>query len=53
MKVATATMLRGDTRVRPQTPCPLVQPLPSRVPTPTSKPATATTGSDAGLGVMV
>ena len=38
MKVAVAASERGETRARPQTPCPLVQPLPSRVPKPTSSP---------------
>ena len=40
MKVAVATSERGENRARPQTPCPLVQPLARRVPKPTSNPPT-------------
>src|SRR5688500_18328781 len=39
MKVTTAASERREKRPRPQTPWPLVQPLPSRVPKPTSSPA--------------
>ena len=46
MKVATATSERADIRDRPHTPWPLVQPLPSRVPYPTSRPATTRSGSE-------
>ena len=38
MKVAVAANERGDRRARPQTPCPLVQPLARRVPKPTRRP---------------
>lgn len=38
--VSVATMLRLDNRGRPQSPCPLVHPLPSLVPKPTRNPAT-------------
>src|SRR5690606_25778472 len=38
MKVAVATIDRGERRAMPQTPCPLVQPPPNMTPTPTSKP---------------
>lgn len=44
MNVSVATMERGDSRDRPQTPCPLVQPEPTRVPTPTARPASARAG---------
>src|SRR6185295_1706280 len=44
MKVATAAIDRGDSRARPHTPWPLVQPSPMVVPMPTSSPATASTG---------
>ncbi len=40
MNVTVATRDRTDRRLRPQTPWPLVHPLPSRAPHPTSKPAT-------------
>ena len=39
MKLRTATKDRTDKRPNPQTPWPLVQPLPQTVPTPTSRPA--------------
>ena len=39
MNTPVATSDRGERRATPQTPCPLVQPLPSRVPKPTSRPA--------------
>lgn len=42
MKVRVATNDLGDIRLMPQTPCPLVQPLPSKVPNPTKRPATIT-----------
>ena len=38
---------RVDRREMPHTPCPLVQPLPRRVPKPTIKPATAVSHSGA------
>ncbi len=40
-----AAIERPDPRPMPQTPWPLVQPEPSRVPKPTRTPASATTGS--------
>src|SRR5688572_7791194 len=39
MNVTTAASERFEKRPSPQTPCPLVQPLPSRVPKPTRNPA--------------
>lgn len=39
MNVTVATIDRTDSRAMPHTACPDVQPLPSRVPKPTSKPA--------------
>ena len=44
MKVATAASERPDSRARPQTPCPDVQPEPSAAPVPISSPATAIIG---------
>jgi hypothetical protein len=38
MKRAVATNERGESRANPQTPCPLAQPPPRRVPMPTSSP---------------
>ena len=38
MKTPVATTERGDRRARPQTPWPLVQPEPQRVPKPTIRP---------------
>ena len=46
MKVTVAAIERGDRRAMPQTPCPLVQPLPRRVPNPTSSPAAISSGTD-------
>lgn len=43
-KVTVAASERRDPRPRPQTPWPLVQPLPKRVPKPTSTPATMRPG---------
>ena len=40
MNIAVATSDRADKRAMPQTPCPEVQPPLSRVPKPTSRPAT-------------
>jgi len=42
MNVSVATIDLTERRLVPHTPCPLVQPLPSRVPKPTSNPATTT-----------
>ena len=39
MKTSVATIERGDRRLMPHRPWPLVQPLPRRVPKPTSRPA--------------
>jgi hypothetical protein len=39
INVATATKDLYDSLGNPQTPCPLVQPFPSLVPTPTRNPA--------------
>ena len=49
MNAAVATIDRCDRRLTPHTPCPLVHPLPIRVPKPTSKPATMRTGHPANL----
>ena len=38
-ETVVATRERGEPRPMPQTPCPLVQPAPSRAPNPTSSPA--------------
>lgn len=46
MKVSVATSDRGDNRARPQTPWPLVQPLPWDVPQPTSKPPSTSDHDD-------
>src|SRR3546814_18712137 len=40
MNFRVATIERAERRLTPQTPGPLVQPLPRRVPTPTASPAT-------------
>ena len=50
MKVSTAASDRHDSRPRPQTPCPLVQPLPMRVPKPTRNPASSRSGVEADCG---
>ena len=39
MNTAVAAIERLDSRAIPQTPCPLVQPLPHTAPKPTSSPA--------------
>jgi len=39
MNVNVATMERGESRLTPHTPCPLVQPLPRLAPKPTRRPA--------------
>ena len=46
IKVAVATRERWERRLTPHTPWPLVQPLPSRVPKPTSNPATTSIGQE-------
>ena len=46
MNTRVAAMERGEPRPIPQTPCPLVQPAPSRVPNPTIRPATTRRPSD-------
>ena len=43
MKMNVAMIERPDSRAKPQTPWPEVQPLPMRVPNPTSTPAIAIT----------
>ena len=48
MNTAVATSERRESRANPQTPCPLVHPLPSRVPKPTRSPAVI---SSTGEGV--
>jgi hypothetical protein len=47
-KTPVAASERGESLAIPQTPCPLVQPLPSRVPNPTRRPAAITTATGAG-----
>jgi hypothetical protein len=46
MNIAVAAIERGDKRAMPQTPCPDVQLLLSRVPKPTKSPATARRAKD-------
>ena len=46
---SVAAMPRREPRAMPQTPCPLVQPFPSAVPKPTSKPPAISVGQ---LAVM-
>src|SRR5487761_2323292 len=54
MKASTFASERKDSRLRPHTPWPLVQPLPMRTPTPTSKPAsTSSTGPAAVVGTGI
>ena len=48
MNSAVAVSERGDSLASPQTPCPLVQPPPRRVPKPTNSPAAMTIGVDGG-----
>jgi len=47
MKAAVAASDRGEKREIPQTPCPLVQPDPYRVPIPTNIPAMISNGKPA------
>ena len=49
MKMAVAVMERAESRAIPQMPWPEVQPPPSRVPKPTSRPAAMTTVQLAGI----
>ena len=49
IKTAVAVMDRGESRAIPQTPWPEVQPLPSRVPKPTRRPAAMMTVKLAGI----
>ena len=49
MNVAVATSDARDRREMPHTPWPDVQPPPTRVPNPTSTPATISTGVEAGV----
>ena len=46
MKARVAAMERRDSLAMPHMPWPLVQPLPSRVPNPTSNPAAARSGTE-------
>ena len=46
MNVSVAAIERGESRPTPHTPWPLVQPLPSRVPKPTSRPAAISRGTE-------
>ena len=50
-KMPTATKDRMLNRGRPQSPCPLVQPLPSFVPKPTKSPASAKPTYDVWLEI--
>ncbi len=52
MKVPVATSERSEKRLRPQTPCPLVQPLPKRVPNPTSSPAAMAAAGASGTAEL-
>ena len=52
MKVMVATMERTERREMPQTPCPLVHPLPSRVPKPTINPAAISSGAVASTLIV-
>ena len=52
MNVSVATIERAEKRLMPHTPWPLVQPLPRRVPIPTSRPAIASTGALAKLAAI-
>ena len=52
MKEDVADSERGDRRDRPQTPWPLVHPPAMRVPTPTSNPATTSTGNPASMVIV-
>ena len=47
MKASTLASDRTESRLKPQTPCPLVQPLPIRTPMLTSSPAAITAGQPA------
>ncbi len=42
MKMIVAAIERTESRAKPQTPCPEVQPLPMRLPKPTSNPPIVT-----------
>ena len=48
----TATIDLNENRPRPQTPWPLVQPLPRRVPAPTNKPPKITNGNDTPVEIF-
>ena len=50
MNVAVATSDASEPRDTPHRPCPDVQPPPTRVPNPTSRPATSNTGVAVALG---
>lgn len=49
MKLIVAMSDRIERRPKPHTPWPLVQPDPIRVPIPTSKPASKSSGNDAEI----
>lgn len=49
MNMAVAVIDLADSRAIPHTPCPDVQPPPSRVPKPTRSPATTTTVQLSGM----
>ena len=51
IKTAVAAIDRGEPRETPHTPCPLVQPEPSRVPKPTRSPAPINTGVGAATTI--
>ena len=51
IKVITAINDRGDRRPKPHIPCPLVHPLPNRVPKPTNNPAIEYAIGD-GIGIL-
>jgi hypothetical protein len=52
MKRAVATNERGESRANPQTPCPLAQPPPRRVPMPTSSPPAMMITDGAGMVIF-
>ena len=49
MNINVATNERNENRPKPQTPWPLVQPLPKEVPNPTNRPLTINIGSGASI----
>ena len=52
MKISVAVMDLGDSLAIPQTPCPLVHPLPRLVPKPTRSPARTSHAVDCSIRMM-